>query len=259
MPQPTDEMGSLRSLTPDLRADHFLPPLLSSSPSLTISSSLRTLTSFLSSSPFSPLSQSPPSLLSSPLSCFTQSHLIQFLPLPFTSSAKIQSTFELLGKVGDGDEEVAAQSTCELLGKVGDGDDEVVAQSTCKLFGENWDRDDEVATVTVSRRRDSVVDIGSRVSSGVNGEGSICSPVKDEVRDDMEKRDGVLYCCSPVGGDSRGSRKKKRGGVVRNRDLVVELRKDEVDLFQQDFAIPCGPSPGRVFLKCLSLTSSGFI
>ncbi|GAB2245399.1 hypothetical protein Droror1_Dr00000892 [Drosera rotundifolia] len=123
------------------------------------------------------------------------------------------------------------------------------------ILAQNGDK--EVAAATVSRRRDSVVDIGSRVSSVVNGEGSICSPVKDEVRDDMEKMDGVLHCCSPVGGDSGGSRKKKRGGGVRNRDLVVGLRKDEVDFFQQDFVIPCEPSPGRVFLECLSLSSSG--
>ncbi|GAB2245402.1 hypothetical protein Droror1_Dr00000895 [Drosera rotundifolia] len=138
----------------------------------------------------------------------------------------------------------------------------LMARTVCTLYDKIvrvfGDVDEEVAAAAaVSRRRDSVVDIGSRVSSVVNGEGSICSPVKDEVRDDMEKRDGVLHCCSPVGGDSGGLRKKKRGVVVRNRDLGVGLRKDEVDLFQQDFAIPCGPSPGRVFLECLSLTSSG--
>ncbi|GAB2227819.1 hypothetical protein Droror1_Dr00009646 [Drosera rotundifolia] len=131
-----------------------------------------------------------------------------------------------------------ARTVCTLYDKI------------VRVFGYG---DEEVAAAAVSRRRDSVVDIGLRVSSVVNGEGSICSPVKDEVRDDMEKREGVLHCCSPVGGDSGGSRKKKRAGV----DLVVGLRKDEVDLFQQDFVIPCGPSPGRGFLECLSLTSSG--
>ncbi|GAB4843210.1 hypothetical protein Ancab_013176 [Ancistrocladus abbreviatus] len=48
-------------------------------------------------------------------------------------------------------------------------------------------------------------------------------------------------------------RVEKTVSVVRP---VLALQRHELDVFQQDFVVPCSPSPGRIFLECLSLGSS---
>ncbi|CAN1128822.1 Protein PSK SIMULATOR 1 [Linum perenne] len=49
--------------------------------------------------------------------------------------------------------------------------------------------------------------------------------------------------------------------VVQKRDVkprVVDSRKNEISVFEPgDVMFPCGISPGRLFMECLSLTSSG--
>ncbi|GMH08517.1 hypothetical protein Nepgr_010357 [Nepenthes gracilis] len=83
---------------------------------------------------------------------------------------------------------------------------------------------------------------------------SVSPPRKEDCIDNHAKFDLPNQLHSKNGFHSVPiERGQKRGTIVRPQRA---LPRDEVDLFQQDFVIPCGPSPGRIFMECLSLSSS---
>ncbi|GAB2294486.1 hypothetical protein Dimus_028692 [Dionaea muscipula] len=126
---------------------------------------------------------------------------------------------------------------------------ELMARTVCTLYARirvafrHGDDDDDDDDDGVSRRNGYAWNLNLSVSGA-----SSCSPLPEEycyTKNGYGYGYGLRSPCSTDG-----------GSVVAKRGAVVRPRRDEVDFFQQDFAIPCGPSPGRVFLDCLSLSSA---